>query len=139
MTAESVMSDPEILETETENRIRILAIDDEESVLEALSRVLEHNGFDCETALGGREALEKVQSYKPDLIILDIKMSDIDGFTVLEHIKNIEECKDTPVILLSAISDDTKIWEGYNLGASYYITKPFTTDELLTGIQLMLE
>ena len=133
------MSDPEISEAEPEIRTRILIVDDEESVLESLSRILEQSDFEYKAASDGWLALGLIESFKPDLIILDIMMPDIDGFTILEQLKNREESRNIPVILLSAISDDTKIWEGYNLGASYYITKPFTVDELLAGIQLMLE
>ncbi|MFC1890328.1 PleD family two-component system response regulator [Thermodesulfobacteriota bacterium] len=133
------MSEPEISEAGPEVRARILVIDDEESILEALSQVLKHGGFEYETTSNGWSALGLVESFKPDLIILDIVMPDIDGFTILEQIKNREESRDIPVILLSALDEDKKIWEGYNLGASYYITKPFTTDELLSGIHLILE
>jgi len=133
------MSDPEVTESEPEARIKILVVDDEDSVLHAISEILGQNGFDCKTASDGRSALEQIEQFEPDLIILDIVMPGIDGFTVLEQIKNRQEPRDIPVILLSGLDEDGKIWEGYNLGASYYITKPFTTDELLAGIQLMLE
>lgn len=133
------MSDPEISEAEPEIRTRILIVDDEESVLESLSRILEQSDYEYETTSDGWLALGLIESFKPDLIILDIMMPDIDGFTILEQLKNREESRTIPVILLSGLDEDTKIWEGYNLGASYYITKPFTADELLAGIELMLE
>ena len=118
---------------------KVLVADDEEVVRKFLSIHLVKWGYDVIEAVDGAEALEQLGKEDFDLLICDILMPNKDGWEVLKEVKTNPKTKDMPVIVLTAKDEDTDMFKGYDLGANYYITKPFTKAQLLNGIQLMFE
>ncbi len=119
----------------TKEKQRILVVDDEQTVRHFLQKALENAGYDVITASDGREALDKVSQFDVSLVLLDIVMPGLDGFEVLEHMRQYENI---PVIMLSGIGGDTTKIATLELGADDYITKPFSVEELLARIQAKL-
>jgi DNA-binding NtrC family response regulator len=117
--------------------ISILAVDDEESFLELLKTLLQQEGYYVDTAPDGASAINILQSLPFDLVLLDVKMPRIDGVEVLKFIK--DHYLDTQVIMLTGVHDVKIAVECMRLGAFHYVTKPYSTDELLTVIDRALE
>jgi CheY-like chemotaxis protein len=99
---------------------------------------LEGKGYSVLSATSGPELLNLLKTQKPDLIILDIMMPEMDGLEVLTRLKGLTETATIPVILLTAKVQYEDVLGGYKLGADYYITKPFTSTQLVNGINLLL-
>jgi len=118
---------------------RILVVDDDENILNLERTILEQKGFDVTTAGGGKEALERLERETFDLVLLDVMMPEVDGFTVCRRIKDDPKLKDTPVIFLTAKGGGEALAEGFESGAVMYINKPFTANKLLTIVNTMLE
>jgi two-component system phosphate regulon response regulator PhoB len=116
----------------------ILVVDDSPDTVQIVSTILESKGFSVVKAFSGFEALAEVEQSIPDLVILDIMMPKMNGLQVLEKLRDRVETASTPVILLTAKNQDEDVIQGYKLGADYYITKPFTSVQLLHGINLLL-
>lgn len=116
----------------------ILAVDDTAIVL---SRITDALGkyYDVVTVNSGIRALKYLNKKRPDLILLDIRMPDIDGFEVLQVIHAMQDRVDIPVIMLTGMEDKRFVMKGYELGISDYILKPFSTDDLLERVQRVLE
>lgn len=114
---------------------KILLVDDEESIKKVVKNALTKEGFQVVYAADGQEGWKKFQSESPDVVILDIMLPEMDGFTVLGHIR---EMNSTPVIMLSAKSDIVDKSVGFNLGADDYLTKPFSTVELVLRVKALL-
>lgn len=112
---------------------RILAVDDENDIL-LLVRTSLGDDYDVDTALSGAEALAKVQEKRPDLIILDMMMPEMDGIEVLEKIRSTAATADIPVIFLTGVSEKAKIREALDKGTQYYIVKPFKYQDLLNKV-----
>jgi two-component system alkaline phosphatase synthesis response regulator PhoP len=110
---------------------RILAVDDERSIVRLVQVNLERQGYRVKTAFDGQEALAKVQAEPPDLIVLDVMMPFMDGFEVLRELKKSPATRDIPVIMLTAKAQDADVWEGWKSGAECYLTKPFNPQELI--------
>jgi two-component system KDP operon response regulator KdpE len=122
----------------SENRIkdrRILVVDDEERMVRFIRLNLEHDGFQVVEAFNGTQALNKVRSALPDLILLDVMLPDIDGFEVLRIIREISS---VPVIMLTAKGEEDDRVRGLELGADDYITKPFSPRELVSRVRAVL-
>ncbi len=117
--------------------ISILAVDDEETILQPLSRVLEIEGYYVNTAADGRIAVNMLQALPFDIVLLDIVMPNVDGIEVLKFIK--DQHLDTEVIMLTALHEVKTAVECMKLGAYYYITKPYLTGDLLALIERALE
>ncbi|MBF8294067.1 MAG: Sigma-54-dependent Fis family transcriptional regulator [Bacteroidetes bacterium] len=115
----------------------VLAVDDEVPLLQALSGVLEQEGYHVQTAQDGVTAINCIQSVPFDIVLLDVKMPRVDGIEVLRFIK--DHYLDTQVIMLTGVSDIRTAVECLQLGAFHYITKPYSVDELLTIIERALE
>jgi CheY-like chemotaxis protein/anti-sigma regulatory factor (Ser/Thr protein kinase) len=114
---------------------RILVVEDEPDIAELIRYHLEGDGYRVTTAARGEEALAKAQWEKPDLITLDIRLPDIDGFEVLQQLKSDEETADIPVVILSIVPDRE---DGFRLGAVDYVTKPVDEGRLLSAIGAIL-
>ena len=110
----------------------ILAVDDEEALLKLLRVNLSLDGFDVITASNGVSALELLEEYQPQLVILDIMMPGLNGFQVLESIR---QRSDIPVIMLTARGEVTTLKDALVLGADDYVTKPFSVLELTARIR----
>jgi DNA-binding response OmpR family regulator len=118
---------------------RILVVDDDENILNLEKTILEQKGFQVTTADGGAEALKVLADHNFDLILLDVMMPEVDGFTVCRKIKEDPRQKDIPVIFLTAKGGGEALAEGFESGAVMYINKPFTANKLLTIVNTMLE
>jgi DNA-binding response OmpR family regulator len=114
---------------------RILVVDDEERMVRFIRLNLEHDGFRVAEAFNGTQAIDKVRSSLPDLVLLDVMMPDIDGFEVL---KIIREVSSVPVIMLTAKGEEDDRVRGLELGADDYITKPFSPRELVSRVRAVL-
>ncbi len=117
----------------------ILVVDDVPRNIQTLVNILKEKDYKISTALGGEKALEMVGQSLPDLILLDILMSQPDGFQVCKKLKASLKTKDIPIIFLSAKTDTDDIVKGFELGAVDYVTKPFKKAELLARINTHLE
>jgi two-component system alkaline phosphatase synthesis response regulator PhoP/two-component system response regulator VicR len=109
---------------------KILAVDDEKAIVRLVQVNLEREGYQVVTAYDGREALEKVASERPDLVVLDVMMPYMDGFEVLQQMKKDPETRDIPVIMLTAKAQDADVFRGWQSGVDCYLTKPFNPMEL---------
>jgi len=118
---------------------RILVVDDDENILNLEKTILEQKGFDVTGAGGGSEALKILAEREFDLVLLDVMMPEVDGFTVCRKIKEDPRLKDIPVIFLTARGGGEALAEGFESGAVMYINKPFTANKLLTIVNTMLE
>jgi DNA-binding response OmpR family regulator len=116
-------------------RRRILIVDDEERMVRFIRMNLEHDGFDVSEAFNGKEAIQKIREVTPDLILLDVMMPDLDGFEVLEIVR---EVSTVPVIMLTAKGEEDDRVRGLELGADDYITKPFSPRELVSRVKAVL-
>jgi twitching motility two-component system response regulator PilG len=118
---------------------RILVVDDDENILNLERTILEQKGFEVTGAQGGAEALNILAEKTFDLVLLDVMMPEVDGFTVCRKIKEDARLKDIPVIFLTAKGGGEALAEGFESGAVMYINKPFTANKLLTIVNTMLE
>ena len=118
---------------------RILVVDDDENILNLERTILEQRGFEVTAALGGAQALDLLAQGSFDLVLLDVMMPEVDGFTVCRKIKEDARLKDVPVIFLTAKGGGEALAEGFESGAVMYINKPFTANKLLTIVNTMLE
>ena len=117
---------------------RILVVDDEIYIVHILDFSLGMEGYEVITALDGEQALEKMRTEKPDLIVLDIMMPKLDGYEVCKTIKGNPETAHIPVILLSANGRNVDQKLGFDVGADDYITKPFSPRKLVERINQLL-
>ena len=117
---------------------KILVVDDVQSNVLLLKALLGREGFGIVYAMNGTEALEKVKSEHPDLILLDVMMPDMDGFEVAGHLKVEPEQAEIPIIFLTALNDSASVVKGLQLGANDFISKPFRREELLIRVEHQL-
>jgi len=117
---------------------RILVVDDEIYIVHILDFSLGMEGYEVLTALDGEQALERLKSDKPDLIVLDIMMPKLDGYEVCKTIKANAATQNIPVILLSAKGRNADQKMGFDVGADDYITKPFSPRKLVERINQLL-
>lgn len=116
--------------------MKLLIVDDEKELLNALAVILKKNGYTFDLVNDSREVKTYLDEFKYDLIIMDIMMPYLDGYTLVKQIR--DEKIDTPIILLSAKSELFDKIKGLDLGADDYITKPFSSEELLARIRVIL-
>ncbi|MBT3337615.1 MAG: response regulator transcription factor [Anaerolineae bacterium] len=116
-------------------RRKILVVDDEERMVRFIRLNLEHDGFLVSEAFNGREAIKQLRDVAPDLILLDVMMPDLDGFEVLQMIR---ETSKVPVLMLTAKGEEDDRVRGLELGADDYITKPFSPREMVSRVKAVL-
>ncbi len=115
---------------------RVLVVDDEDTLRTVLSQELKGEGYDVETASDGQIAIDTIREKTFDLILLDIKMPNVDGFEVLKYIK--ENHKNLKVIMLTGFADLKNAIESKKLGAEDFVSKPYDLVDLLTTIERVL-
>jgi two-component system OmpR family response regulator len=115
---------------------RLLVVDDEENIRFLLDVALRHLGFEVELATTGREAIDKVASTKPDLVVLDVMLPDLDGFEVCRRLR--AEGSRTPVLFLTARDATEDKVRGLTIGGDDYVEKPFSLEELVARVQAVL-
>lgn len=113
---------------------KILIVDDVMSNVLLLKVLLTNEKFSIVTANNGRQALEQVESEKPDLVLLDVMMPDLSGFEVAQQLKARPETADIPIIFLTALNSTTDIVKGFQVGANDFISKPFNKEELIIRV-----
>ena len=116
----------------------IFYVEDEENINALIGETLEKNNFEAYGFLDPLVFLKKIETKKPDLVVLDLMLPHINGFEVLKRLKNTKEYEDIPVIILSAKSSEIDIVQGLDMGASDYITKPFGLLEFISRINTNL-
>lgn len=116
-------------------RRKILVVDDEERMVRFIRLNLEHDGFRVSEAFDGRQALDQLRTESPDLVLLDVMMPGLDGFEVLQMIREVSKI---PVLMLTAKGEEDDRVRGLELGADDYITKPFSPRELVSRVKAVL-
>lgn len=122
----------------TMGKRKVLVIDDEPAMHHLVQIILEVEGFEIVGMGNQTEAAEAVTSGKPDLIILDIMMPEVDGFEILRMLKGDEETRDIPVIVLTVRNMEEDVRKAKSLGADIYMTKPFQPSELVDAVHAAL-
>ena len=117
----------------------ILIVDDESYIVTSLSYVMKNAGFAVDSAADGEEALEKINANAPDLVILDIMMPKLDGFEVCKAIRANPDWNSVRIIMLTAKGRDSEREKGLQLGADDYLTKPFSTRDILQRAKDVLQ
>src|SRR5580700_9534635 len=118
---------------------RVLVVDDEEHITELVAMALGYNGFECERVASGRAALEAIEHRKPDLIVLDVMLPDLDGFEVARRLRTNEGAGTrVPIIFLTARDTTADKVQGLRLGSDDYVTKPFSIEELIERVKAVL-
>lgn len=117
---------------------KILIVDDEPNIVISLEFLMKKEGFEIAVASDGEEALTKVASFKPDLILLDVMMPKKSGFEVCESLRADPAYAGLVIVMLTAKGRDTEVAKGLAIGADAYVTKPFSTKDLVTKVKSML-
>jgi DNA-binding response OmpR family regulator len=117
---------------------KILIADDEPNIVISLEFLMQRNGYEVETAGDGEAALQLVNAFRPDLILLDIMLPLKSGYEVCQKIRENPELSATKVIMITAKGRDIEVAKGLALGADAYITKPFSTQDLLDHVKRLL-
>jgi two-component system OmpR family response regulator len=115
---------------------KLLLVDDEENLRSMLAAALRHNGFEVEVASSGREALDAIGEIRPDIVLLDVMMPDLDGFEVCRRLRN--DGIRTPVLFLTARDATEDKVRGLTLGGDDYLVKPFSLEELVARVEALL-
>ena len=121
-------------------RKKVLIVDDEVNIVIALEFLMEQAGYQTKVAYNGQDALNMMSDFAPDLILLDVMMPKVNGYSVCQRIR---ETSQTPhqqpkIVMLTAKGRDAEITKGLALGADAYITKPFSTRDLVSDVQKLL-
>ena len=118
---------------------KILVIDDDLAINELIKINLEIQGYKVIQAFNGIEGFALAKQEEPALIVLDVMMPEVDGFTVAQRVRQCEEIADTPIIMLTALSELNNKVNGFNIGVDDYLTKPFEPEELIVRIRALLK
>lgn len=118
---------------------RVLIVDDEANIVVSLEFLMEQAGYDVAVARSGDEALEKIEQFHPDLVLLDVMLPGVNGFDILQRVRQQSEHQHMAIIMLTAKGREVEITKGLALGADAYITKPFSTRDLLAEVRRHLD
>src|SRR5437763_12374324 len=117
------------------NEARVLVVDDDDDIRRLVRTLLERTGASVHAAANGRDGLREFHSWRPDLVVLDVNMPELDGWTVLERIRDMSN---VPVLMLTARGDELERVRGLQSGADDYVVKPFGKQELVARLQALL-
>ena len=118
---------------------KILIIDDDLAINELIKINLELQGYNVVQAYNGTEGFALAKQEQPAVIILDVMMPEVDGFTVAQRIRQCDSISETPIIMLTALSELNDKVNGFNIGVDDYLTKPFETEELVVRVRALLK
>jgi len=118
---------------------KILIADDEPNIVAAVEFLLRRNGYEVHVARDGEEALELVEACHPDLVLLDVMMPQKSGYEVCMRMRERSDWRHIKIVMLSAKGRDREVNKGLSMGADVYVTKPFSTRELMSKIRELLE
>ena len=119
--------------------MKILIVDDEPNIVMSLEYIFKKENFEVYIARDGAEAISIAEDVKPDIMLLDIMMPNVDGYQVLKHFKDNSRLSDVKIIFLTAKSKTSDIELGLELGADKYVTKPFSTKKLVKDVKQLLK
>lgn len=117
---------------------RVLVADDDVAVCKMVRRFLEQAGYQVQTVADGAEAWAAIGEQRPDLLVLDVAMPRMNGWEVLSRLREQEEYKNLPVLMLTALDTDADVTRGWALGADFYLCKPFHGQELVEVVKRLL-
>jgi DNA-binding response OmpR family regulator len=117
---------------------KILVVEDDPAISALLKKALENNAYRVVTAGDGEEALIVCVEERPDVILLDVNLPKLDGFSVAKRLKGVDSLKNIPIIFLTAKDRPTDMIQGIQSGAKHYLTKPFNMDDLLSKVKKLL-
>ena len=117
---------------------RILIVEDERGLVQSMSWYFNREGYETVVAHDGQEGLRKAQTLLPDVLLLDIMLPSLDGLSICRELRAGERTRDTPIIIITAKSEETDQLVGYNMGADDYVTKPFSNKVLLQKVKALL-
>ncbi|MDI6752632.1 MAG: response regulator [bacterium] len=117
---------------------KILLVDDEKDLAETGRIVLQEEGYSVELAYDGLSAVEKVYEERPDLVVLDISLPEMDGYQVCRVLKNDPQYSDIPIIMLTARAQRSDEFRGKETGANEYMTKPYSPEMLIESVKKIL-
>jgi two-component system, OmpR family, response regulator len=120
----------------TAEHVRVLVVDDEPNIVDVISMALRYEGFDVESAATGADAIAAVAARRPQLLLLDVMLPDIDGFEVARRLASARA--DVPIIFLTARDSTEDVVHGLTVGGDDYVTKPFSLEELVARIRTIL-
>jgi len=123
----------------SDNRIRVLSVDDEPEVLESLGELLSAAGFDVRSSSDAEKALEIAGSFRPDAIVLDIIMPQMDGYHFCKMLKKNEKTAQIPVIFLTGVDPQDDSGKAFEAGGQLFVKKPFRIEELVEVIKIAAE
>ncbi len=118
---------------------KILIVDDEPDILQIAKRILEQEKYQVITASDGEEATRKAEAETPNLILLDIRMPEMNGFEVCKKLKALPKTKNIPIIMFTVLAHENDKKTAKDVGASGYIVKPFTRESLLSEVKKHIE
>ncbi len=118
---------------------KVLIVDDEPNIVTALEFLFRRRGYDVRLATNGAEALEQVDAFGPDVVLLDVMMPVKSGYEVCQKMRERPELARIKIVMLSAKGSEAEISKGMSLGADLYITKPFSTQELVATIDRLFQ
>lgn len=117
---------------------KVVIADDEPNIVTALEFLLQRAGYDVRCAANGEEALALVESYAPDLVLIDIMMPGKSGYEVCQKMRERPEWRQIKIVMVTAKGREAEVSKGLSLGADLYVTKPFSTQELIAAIDRLL-
>ncbi|MGC4042925.1 MAG: response regulator [Armatimonas sp.] len=117
---------------------RILVVEDDPNILRQIEFNLQSHGYSVTTAMTGAEALRQMMLEKPDLLITDVMMPEMDGYELVASLRADATLSEVPVIMLTARTEETDMVQGYTSGTDLYLTKPFNPTELIAFVQRIL-
>jgi len=118
---------------------RILIVDDEPNIVVPLQFLMEQKGYQVRIAENGEAAIEAIETFKPDLVLLDIMLPGINGFEVCQTIRDNKDLGNIKIVLVTALGRDIDMEKGIALGADAYITKPFSNTEIVDRVRELLK
>ena len=118
---------------------KVLIVDDEANIVISLEFLMQQAGYQVDIARTGDEALHKIEQFLPDLVLLDVMLPGPNGFDILQHVRQNPERRSVAIIMLTAKGRDVEVTKGLALGANAYITKPFSTRDLLAEVRRCLD
>lgn len=117
---------------------KILIVDDEPNIIISLEFLMQQSGYEVATARDGADAMQKIATFQPDLVLLDIMLPQLNGFEICQRIRENSQWNGIKVIMLSAKGREIEVSKGIALGADAYVTKPFSTKDLIAQVQRLL-
>ncbi len=117
---------------------KVLIVDDERNIVTALEYLLQKNGYEVRIAETGEDALAQLDTFRPDLVLLDVMMPKVSGYEVCQRVRSRPDWQGMKIVMLSAKGREVEVSKGMSLGADLYVTKPFSNTELVATIGRLL-